>query len=202
MDGMMAAMTMDRRVCYNCGEVGHLSRDCPISERTACKLVVELQPTTRPVILYWVENAGGQSKERKMLDSRSAPDPTRLVCRSYLGDEFTLRTEGGTLLRRITLREAEAEFLPALWQRCSLSYRVVIRDHVVAASWPRGNHHGGGGGFGGNHHGNDQEQWGVTLARGALARHRGVTIECVSEKDVRRSSLGLAGWLALAMRRS
>ena len=45
-----------------------------------------------------------------------------------------------------------------------------------------------------------QEQWSVTAARGALARHRGMPIEFVSEEDVRDSSLGLAGWLAIAMR--
>ena len=45
-----------------------------------------------------------------------------------------------------------------------------------------------------------QEQWGVTAARAALARQRGVPTEFVSEEDVRGSSLGLAGWLAVAMR--
>ena len=119
--------------CSSAAGRGGASALCSAGERrTACKLVVELQQTTGPLVLYWAKSAG---EERKMLDSRSAPDPSRLTCNSYLGDTLVLRRGGcGALLRRITLRATEATKEKEIYYPYSERYfcRVAVRDGEVS----------------------------------------------------------------------
>ena len=100
-----------------------------MAPRVKCKLEVELQQITGPVILNWVDGAN----EKHMIDSRSAPNPTKFVCNSYLGEMFVLRTEGGALIRYITLRATEATKQKEIYYPYTerYFYKVAVHERAV-----------------------------------------------------------------------